>query len=108
ESFGQEEQRVVGAEDLAFFADDVDVVGVVREGEGPAREDFADGAVGEADLHAGGVFAFDGLDESAHRALDFYRGRAGEIEQAVARVISGVDELSAALGFEVRAPTSFE
>src|SRR5207253_1898465 len=44
----------------------------------------------------------------AHRALDFYRGRAGEIEQAIGRVIAGVDELSAALSFEVRAPTSFE
>src|SRR5439155_11808954 len=80
----------------------------VRQREGPTRENLPDDAVGEANLHRRGVLALDVLHEAAHRAVDVNRGSAGEMKQAIGRVVAGVDQLSAALRLHVRPPRVFE
>src|SRR5687768_509092 len=99
---------VLRAEDLSALADHVDLVGAVRVGEGPAREDLADRAVFEADADGGGVFAFDRLDEATKRSTNLDGATAGEIEQPVGRVVAGVDQLPAALRLQIGAPRAGE
>jgi hypothetical protein len=100
--------RIAGSEDLAGLAHDVNVMGAVRQRERPTREDFADHTVGEAHLNRGGILALDGLNKTPHLSVNAHRRRAGEVQQPIRGVIAGIDQLSAALRLEVRAPGTFE